>query len=131
MSWWDSPVYVPLHCTIWLSELKIDKNLVWPSQVKLLVRFQPNFTGVISTHHRHVLLCCTKWLPELKQENHVRPSQVKLLVRFQPNFTGVISAHHRHVLLCCTKSLPELKLDNLVRPSQVKLLVEFQSNFKG
>jgi hypothetical protein len=36
--------------------------------------FQPNFTGgVISTipscaHRQHILLLCTKWLPELKKE---------------------------------------------------------------
>jgi hypothetical protein len=41
------------------------KNLVRLSQVKLLVRFQSNFTGVISSilscaYRQHVLLRCTK-----------------------------------------------------------------------
>jgi hypothetical protein len=38
-----------VHCTKWLPELKIEKKIGWLSQVKLLVGFQPNFTGVIST----------------------------------------------------------------------------------
>jgi hypothetical protein len=46
---------------------------VWPSHVKLLVGFQPNFTGVIITipscaQYQQVLRHCTKWLPGLKIE---------------------------------------------------------------
>jgi hypothetical protein len=49
------------------------KNLVRPSQVKLLVGFQPNFTGQIRTipscaHHQHGPLCYTKWPLELDIE---------------------------------------------------------------
>jgi hypothetical protein len=48
------------------------KNIVWPSQGKLLVGFELNFTGVISTipscaHRRHVPLRCTKRPTELKK----------------------------------------------------------------
>jgi hypothetical protein len=46
-------------------------KLVRPSQVQLLVGFQPKFTEVISNspscaHHRHILLCYTKRPPDLK-----------------------------------------------------------------
>jgi hypothetical protein len=48
---------------------KKKKNLVWISQVKLLL----DFNRVISTipsyaHRQHVPHRCTKWLPELKVE---------------------------------------------------------------
>jgi hypothetical protein len=59
-----------------------------PSQVKLLVGFQPNFTAVISTipscaQYRHVPLHCTKWSPEQKIE--------KSWPAFTGQTTGVIS----------------------------------------
>jgi hypothetical protein len=42
------------------------------------LRFQPNFTAVISTilscaHRQHVSLCCTKWSPELNIEKSCPP----------------------------------------------------------
>jgi hypothetical protein len=56
-----------------VGRLSVRIKLVRPSQVKLLVGFQQNFTGVISiilscAHHNHVTLHCTKWLSELKIE---------------------------------------------------------------
>jgi hypothetical protein len=119
-------------------------KLVRPSQVKLLVGFQLNFTGVIST-----IPCCACTLPSRSaslfkmtaraknRKNHVRTPQVKLLVGFQLNFIGVISticscALHRHIPLHCAKWPPELSIEkNPVRPSQVKLLVGFQPHFTG
>jgi hypothetical protein len=49
-------------------------NLFRPSQVKLLVGFQPNSTVLVITipccaHRQHVVLHCTKWPPELKIKN--------------------------------------------------------------
>jgi hypothetical protein len=49
------------------------ENLVRPSQVKLLVGFQPKFAGMISTIpycvlHQHIPFHCTKWSPPLKIE---------------------------------------------------------------
>jgi hypothetical protein len=34
--------HVPLCCKKWLPELKMQNNLVWPPEVKLLVGFRPN-----------------------------------------------------------------------------------------
>jgi hypothetical protein len=53
--------------------LSVRIKLVQPSQDKLLVGFQPNFTGVISTipscaHYQHISLHCTKLPQELKIE---------------------------------------------------------------
>jgi hypothetical protein len=63
--------------------LSVRIKLARPSQVKLLVGFQPNFTGVISTipsceHHPHVPLGCTKWPPELKIEEINCPPSTRL-----------------------------------------------------
>jgi hypothetical protein len=113
-------------------------QLIRPSQVKLLVGFQQNFTGMVSTlpscaHHRHVPLRCKRWPQELKiEKNIVRPSPVKLLVGFQPNFTGVINiifswAHYRHARLCCTK----LEKSCPAFTGQTTVLVGFRPNFTG
>jgi hypothetical protein len=50
-----------------------NRKILSGSQVRLLVGFQPNFTGVISTipscaHHWYVPLSSIKWPPELKTE---------------------------------------------------------------
>jgi hypothetical protein len=69
---------IPLRCTKWPPKLKIEISCRL-SQVKLLVRFQPNFTVLISTipsyvrcvHRRHVKLCCKKWLQDLEVEKNL------------------------------------------------------------
>jgi hypothetical protein len=87
-------------------------KLVRPLQVKLLVEFEPNFTGVsVPSLVVHITgtfgFAAQNGHQSLKWKNLVRPSQVKLLMGFQPNFTGVIRtipscAEYWHVPLCCT-----------------------------
>jgi hypothetical protein len=117
-------------------------KLVRPSQVKLLVGFQPNLTGVISSirscaHHWHIPLRCTKWLPELKIE--------KSCLAFTGQTTGGISTkfyrsdkYHPYLCMSPTSSAPLNKMaaraknrKNLVQPSHVKLLLGFQPYFTG
>jgi hypothetical protein len=95
------------------------KNLV---RQKLLVGFQPNFIGVISTipsyaHHWHVPLRCTKWPPELKIGKYCPAFTGQTTGGMSTKFfTGVIStipccAHPWHIPLRCTKWPPELKIE--------------------
>jgi hypothetical protein len=129
--------HVPLCCTKLPQEQK-NKNLVWPSHVKLLVGFQPNFTGVISTiprcaHRRHVPLRCTKLLPEQK---------IKILsCLYRSNYwldfnqtlqewsVPFLVVHITGTFHFASQNGHATRAKNLVK--KVKLLVEFLPNFTG
>jgi hypothetical protein len=87
----------------------------------LLLGFQSHFTGVISTipscaRHRHVLIDCTKWLPELKVEKSCPTLTGQTTGWISTKLNMKISTipscvYYQHVSLCCIKWSLQLKTE--------------------
>lgn len=124
---------------------KIEKNIVRPSQVKQVVGFQRNFTGVMNTilsfaHHWHVPLCRQslnrKILSGLHRSNYCMDFNQTLLVWSVPSLIVHIACTFRFVaqnVWLRTHRLSNLQSDGeiscLFRPFILKATLKLHIRF--